>query len=1453
MSTSGSGAETPAPAPAPASAPSPSPSPSPPPPPPSAVTEEAANAAAPASAAAAVEDAPAIAAEEQQQQLVLPPMQPTPLKRPHSPPPPLSPAASAVPQAPQQWHTPGTPQPAAKKRRLSTNPFTAEFVAPAQTGAAAAAAGQYRLQQLALQQLALQQQALQQQQQARHRHHHPTSAPGTPTALLPQSPAAANLPFAMQLPSPFTPKIEKDILTYLTPQQLQPQPQPQPQHQQVQQYSLQQDGADVPADLYSALQMLCTCLPALLSELSSRKASGTTVAAGSPAYAPSSSPLLSPAAALPMFTAPAAPLLPALPAIAAVPQAPPPASRPQAQSQAQAQPWGVLYSQTASTRDCVLTGPIVTFGRSSKATVVIRDTTLSSNAARMYNKENGLVLECTCSNGMVSVDGRHLPKGTCTYLHSGSEVSFFGLKPTSFIVQLNPQVAPPRPGPPQPATTASPQHCVPLPLPASFVPTSTPAVHYTLPGTPAQHRPQHMAVDDTPPILEDRLTSLQSRLLSPLASELCRLLDPSNFSSAAPPATASPPPPPPPVIAAPLALSAPASAEAAPPPSAQQLYAAVTTRVEAWGDLKVTLEAFPYWLGDDVRSALQGTGYIFLRRPEYARYVQDISCVSRRVLLSGPPGTEVYQETLARALARHFKSSFLLVDGPLLEPPPPPSSSSFSSSTVTALPPSVLSAARREMSLGLMPLLRGLADIVSDDEDDADESQRPPPPPPAEAGDDAAMVAVTTVDTATGGDMEPLSAKPQRRRFKKEDRVRYMGPSRQSIATMHERLRFMDPALFRGPQAGSRGRVVVAFEEAGTPPRKVGVEFDRPVPGGLSLLGQCHEGRGYFVDSTSLILEDDTQDESNSVEIVFRVAREHAPCVVFVRGAEREMLSSSARYAAFKRELTRLERGPATSVLVIGSTVSPASSDTATKERKRPPLLLSKSGHGATAVLDFSFIDQLAHGVGLSPSSSCGCDELGGPGGRKMKLLSRLLPNHVSVTAPSGAKDAPAASRWHEQIEHDAAGVRAAANKQHITRTLSRCSVTCDVEQVPADCLDKQLLNGDQVDKVVGTAIATHLQLADEQVAAATPAPATATAEQQMMIAPSAVESSVRALLAAEPDPRRRALLEVEPENEFEKRLLAEVIPPDEVSVSFDDVGALDDVKETLRELVMLPLQRPELFRKGNLTKPCKGILLFGPPGTGKTMLAKAVATESGANFLNVTMSSIASKWFGEGEKYVRAVFTLASKIAPAVIFVDEVDSVLGRRDAHGAEHEAMRKIKNEFMSSWDGLRTRGTERVLVLAATNRPFDLDDAVLRRLNRRLLVDLPSTENRLKILHVILQGEDLEPGFDMAALAAMAEGFSGSDLKNLCVMTAFQPIRELIRKEKEEAAAGDAKKVAAAATPELRPLTMRDFEQTLKEVAGSSVHEDAFSLAELRKWNEMYGDTGSRHKQTLSYFL
>ncbi|OEL38775.1 putative AAA domain-containing protein C24B10.10c [Dichanthelium oligosanthes] len=369
------------------------------------------------------------------------------------------------------------------------------------------------------------------------------------------------------------------------------------------------------------------------------------------------------------------------------------------------------------------------------------------------------------------------------------------------------------------------------------------------------------------------------------------------------------------------------------------------------------------------------------------------------------------------------------------------------------------------------------------------------------------------------------------------------------------------------------------------------------------------------------------------------------------------------------------------------------------------------------------------------------------------------------------------------------------------------------------------------------------------------------------------------------------------PDNEFEKRIRPEVIPASEIGVTFDDIGALADIKESLQELVMLPLRRPDLF-KGGLLKPCRGILLFGPPGTGKTMLAKAIANDAGASFINVSMSTITSKWFGEDEKNVRALFSLAAKVAPTIIFVDEVDSMLGQR-ARSGEHEAMRKIKNEFMSHWDGLLSKSGERVLVLAATNRPFDLDEAIIRRFERRIMVGLPTQESRELILRTLLSKEKVDKNIDFKELATMTEGYSGSDLKNLCVTAAYRPVRELLKKErekelerreeakekaavtaenpeapvskeenseskeensesKEENSDGKADSSEAKAEGEkeaindLRPLTMEDLKQAKNQVAASFAAEGAV-MNELKQWNDLYGEGGSRKKQQLTYFL
>ncbi|PQP95179.1 ATPase family AAA domain-containing protein 1-B-like [Prunus yedoensis var. nudiflora] len=250
--------------------------------------------------------------------------------------------------------------------------------------------------------------------------------------------------------------------------------------------------------------------------------------------------------------------------------------------------------------------------------------------------------------------------------------------------------------------------------------------------------------------------------------------------------------------------------------------------------------------------------------------------------------------------------------------------------------------------------------------------------------------------------------------------------------------------------------------------------------------------------------------------------------------------------------------------------------------------------------------------------------------------------------------------------------------------------------------------------------------------------------------------------------------------NHYQDVIACDVINPDNIEVEFESIGGLESIKQSLFELVILPLRRPDLFSHGKLLGPQKGVLLYGPPGTGKTMLAKAIAKESGAVFINVRISNLMSKWFGDAQKLVAAVFSLAYKLQPAIIFIDEVDSFLGQRRT--TDHEALTNMKTEFMALWDGFTTDQNARVMVLAATNRPSELDEAILRRLPQAFEIGYPDRRERAEILKVILKGERVEDNIDYDHIAGLTEGYTGSDLLELCKKAAYFPIRDLLDEEK-----------------------------------------------------------------------
>ncbi|TXT11022.1 hypothetical protein VHUM_01773 [Vanrija humicola] len=290
-------------------------------------------------------------------------------------------------------------------------------------------------------------------------------------------------------------------------------------------------------------------------------------------------------------------------------------------------------------------------------------------------------------------------------------------------------------------------------------------------------------------------------------------------------------------------------------------------------------------------------------------------------------------------------------------------------------------------------------------------------------------------------------------------------------------------------------------------------------------------------------------------------------------------------------------------------------------------------------------------------------------------------------------------------------------------------------------------------------------------------------------------------------DPVVEALKKSKDLGKHERRLIGCIVDQNQLAkASFDDVHLPFKTIDGIRTVISLPLLFPEAFQSGILKDhTTSGALLFGPPGTGKTLLARAIAAESGSRMLAIQPSDVNDMWVGEGEKLVKAVFSLARKLSPCVVFIDEVDSLFGARSARDASGgaKAHNQVLTEFMQEMDGLSSaisNRDKRVVVVGATNRPFDLDDAILRRLPRRLLVDLPTKVDRKAILRILLRDEMLADDIDLDKIAEQTESFSGSDLKHLCVAAALAAVKELIEVPWKAASAKATARAAKVVSPE-----------------------------------------------------
>ena len=300
----------------------------------------------------------------------------------------------------------------------------------------------------------------------------------------------------------------------------------------------------------------------------------------------------------------------------------------------------------------------------------------------------------------------------------------------------------------------------------------------------------------------------------------------------------------------------------------------------------------------------------------------------------------------------------------------------------------------------------------------------------------------------------------------------------------------------------------------------------------------------------------------------------------------------------------------------------------------------------------------------------------------------------------------------------------------------------------------------------------------------------------------------------------RKSKAGIDDEEEKLENAISDIIVTEKPNISLKDIAGLETAKQTLREAIVLPLMRPDLF--SGARKPWKGILLFGPPGCGKTLLAKATAAEVEATFFNVSASSIISKWLGESEKLVKQLFELADEKQPSIIFIDEVDALAGAR---GGEHDAMRRVKTELLTSMDGLSSSETDRIVTVGATNMPESIDGAFRRRFERRIYIPLPDLPARSAIFLFNTRGVELAEDADFEVLAEITEGYSGSDIAMVCREAIMTPIREL-----DMAGAIEDTSIAA------RAATQDDFLNAIESI-NPSVSDD--EIEKYDNWNEEFG--------------
>jgi vacuolar protein-sorting-associated protein 4 len=302
--------------------------------------------------------------------------------------------------------------------------------------------------------------------------------------------------------------------------------------------------------------------------------------------------------------------------------------------------------------------------------------------------------------------------------------------------------------------------------------------------------------------------------------------------------------------------------------------------------------------------------------------------------------------------------------------------------------------------------------------------------------------------------------------------------------------------------------------------------------------------------------------------------------------------------------------------------------------------------------------------------------------------------------------------------------------------------------------------------------------------------------------------------VTSEPTSIKEPTTESEVDDEAKKlqEMISDTILTERPTVKMSDVAGLADAKQAIDDAILAPMKHPELF-KGKARQPWRGILFYGPAGCGKTLVAKAVASEVNATFFNVSAANIVSKWLGESERLVMNLFELARKNQPAIIFIDELDSIGISRSGDDVGGE--RRLKTQLLTELQGLASKEDERITLIGATNLPWELDFALRSRFEKKIHVPLPSKEARSVIFDVHMEDVEVSPTVDYDEFADLTEGYSGRDISVVCREAAMEPIRDLQRSGRMD----DEQEIL-----DIRPVSRDDFLRAIENIRPATPPED-----------------------------